>query len=67
MRNHYENKKSLPTPLLIVKRNTATVEQKSKLYQRYLTLLFHDLCAKTNGLIKKEVDEYTFFKVTRYL
>ncbi len=27
-------------------------------FQRYLTLLFHDLCAKTNGLTKKEIDEY---------
>ena len=32
-------------------------------FQRYLTLLFHDLCAKTNGLTKKEIDEYTFMKV----
>lgn len=32
-------------------------------FQRYLTLLYHDLCAKTNGLTKKEVDEYTFLKV----
>lgn len=33
-------------------------------FQRYLTLLFHDLCAKTNGLVKKEIDEYTFLKVS---
>lgn len=33
-------------------------------FQRYLTLLYHDLCAKTNGLTKKEIDEYTFLKVS---
>jgi hypothetical protein len=32
-------------------------------FVKYLTLLFHDLCAKTNGLTKKEIDEYTFLKV----
>lgn len=36
-------------------------------FQRYLTLLFHDLCAKTNGLTKKEIDEYTFMKVRIYI
>jgi hypothetical protein len=40
-----------------------TLKTQRDKFQRYLTLLFHDLCAKTNGLTKKEIDEYTFMKV----
>lgn len=43
--------------------NVMSLKTLREKFQRYLTLLFHDLCAKTNGLTKKEIDEYTFMKV----
>ena len=45
--------------------NGMNLKQQKEKFQRYLTLLFHDLCAKTNGLTKKEIDEYTFMKVLK--
>lgn len=50
-----------PAPLI----QTHDFKALKEKFQKYLTLLFHDLCAKTNGLSKKEIDEYTFLKVSQ--